>query len=157
MSSPDANTFELTPPRRPGSNDLNGLAKEDEPGELPDPTTMPSAAEWNTIGHLLLAAARVMPVAVLSIVGGAAPTLLFFPNARTDLVNASFTVTRNGVGDVSITWPVDTFPTMVARPVAALNSGPGMIHATPITNGVRVYSYDSAGAASDKDFTVQVF
>lgn len=157
MSSPDANTFELLPPRRPGTDDLNGLAKEDEPGELPDPRTMPSAAEWNTIGHLLLAAARVMPAAIFSVAGGVSPSLLFFPNARTDLVIGTFTVTRNGTGDISITWPTDTFPTAIARPVPGLNAGPGMIHAVPITNGVRVFTYDSAGAAADKDFTVQVF
>lgn len=157
MSSPNASTFDLVPPTRPGTDTFNGIAKEDQVGFVPDPKTQPSAAEWNTIEWLILALGRVMPVVVISITGGATPSVASFSAAPKSLVTGSFTVVRNGAGDVSITWPVDTFPSSVVKPEAMLNAGPGMIHAVSITNGVRVFTYNSGGAATDFDFTVSVY
>jgi len=156
--APNANTFDLTIPRRPGTNDFNGVAKIDDSSEPPDPQTMPNAAEWNTIEWLILAIGRVMPVVVISIAGGATPSVISFPCARASVVVGTFTVTRNGAGDVSITWPTNTFPASVSTPVASLNgSADGRITATNISNGVRVYTFNAAGTATDRDFTVQVY
>lgn len=118
---------------------------------------MPNAAEWNTMEYLILAATRVMPVAVLSIVGGTTPTLNAFPNAGTKLLSTDFTITRVSPGVVQITWPANSFPPSIASPMAGLNSGPGMIHAANIANGVQVNTYDQTGAAADHSFTVAVY
>lgn len=158
MVAPNANTFDLAIPRRPGTNDFNGVAKIDDSNEPPDPQTMPNAAEWNTIEWLVLALGRVMPVLVLSILGSASPSVISFPCARSTVVIGTFTVTRNSAGDVSITWPANTFPASASPPIVSLNgSADGRITADAIANGVRVYSYNAAGAATDRSFTVQVF
>lgn len=157
MTAPNANTFDLATPRRPGTNDFNGIAKVDDSAYSPDPTTMPNAAEWNTLEFLALAACRVMPVAVLSVIGGAVPSLNAFPSASTLVAIGTFTVTRNSIGDVSITWPANTFPPSISPPQATLNSGPGMIWATAIANGINVKTYNAAGALADQSFTASVY
>lgn len=154
MSAPNASPFDLTPPRRPGLDDFNGIAKEDDQEDPPNPREQPNAAEWNTMEWLLLAIGRVMPVAVLSFSGGAVVQLAGAPK---DLVIGDLTVTPNGTGDYSITWAAGTFPASNAAPVAALNAGPGMIYAVAITNGVQVKTYNNSGVAANLAFTLQIF
>lgn len=157
MAAPNANTFDLATPRRPGTNDFNGIAKVDDAAFAPDPTTMPNAAEWNTIELLLLAVTRVVPVVILSVIGGGAPTINNFPSASANVVIGTFTVVRNSAGNISITWPANTFPPSACAPMAHLNAGPGMIHAVATANGVNIFTYNSAGTATDLSFTVAVY
>lgn len=155
MAAPNANTFSLPSPRRPGSDDFNGIAKEDDQEFPPDPQTQPNADEWNTIEYVTLALGRVCPLLVLSLndsfayVGSASP--------NENLTFSAFTIAVNGTGDVSITWPANTLPASSIQPIAALNSGPGMIEAAQISNGVRVKTYDQTGAAASKAFTVSLY
>lgn len=157
MASPNANTFDLSPPRRPGTNDFNGIAKYDDASFPPDPTTMPNAAEWNTLEFLMLAVARVCPVVNLSVTGGVTPSINAFPSVNSNVLIGTFTVVRNSVGNISITWPTNTFPPSACAPMAHLNAGPGMIHAVVTANGVNIFTYNSAGAATDLSFTVAVY
>lgn len=147
------------PPRRPTINDFNGAVKIDDsrPGYQPDPQTMPSAAEWNLICKLLSAMGAVVPNAVVSITGGATPSVAGFSSASTLVTTDTFTVIHNGTGDVSITWPANTFPSLTTAPTANLNAGAsGMIDAVAIANGVQVRTYNASGTATDKSFTVVV-
>lgn len=158
MSSPDANTFDLVPPRRPGTSDFNGIAKVDDLAYPPDPTTQPNAAEWNTVEFLLVALGKVCPLALISVTGGSPPTLFGFVSVSSSVLGSSITFTPNGAGDVSITWPPATFASSVTNPTANLNSGAaGMIDVVAIADGVRVRTYDAAGTAADLSFTVTLY
>lgn len=157
MAAPNANTFDLSPPRRPGTDDFNGITKQDDMVEPPDPQTMPNAAEWNTMELLILALARVMQVVGFSVIGGVSPTINSFPCASNLVTAGTFTINRTGAGVVQITWPANTFPPPVMAPLVSLNSGPGMIHALLISNGIEVHTYDQTGAAADRSFSALVF
>lgn len=157
MTAPNKSTFDLGTPRRPTSNDFNGIAKVDDLFEQPDPTTMPNAAEWNTVEYLILSIGRVMPVAVLTVANTGTPTLSSFLTAPTAPNNGTFTITHTATGNVLIAWPALTFPSSACAPVACLNAGPGMIHCVVEGNGIRVHTYNAAGAAADFGFTVTVY
>jgi hypothetical protein len=145
-------------PRRPILNDFNGAAKIDDANYPPDPQTMPNAAEFNLIARVLVALGAVVPNAVISVTGGNPPTIFGFTSASSLVTSGTFTLTRNGAGDVSITWPANTFPTPAANPVVSPNAGVlADVDAVAITNGVRVRTFNSAGVATDLSFTVQVF
>lgn len=154
MAAPNASTFDLDPPRRPGIDDFNGIAKEDDPEEPPNPREQPNAAEWNTMEWLLMSIGRVMPVSVVSVASNAVTQA---SAAKKDVTTGTFTVTVNGTGDLDITWPANTFPAAVAAPAGFLNSGPGMIHVSGIVNGVNVKTYDGTGVAANRDFTVHIY
>ncbi len=156
MVAPNASTFDLTPPTRPGTQTFNGLAKEDDSEDPPNPQTMPNAAEWNTMGWLLLALGRVMPVAIVSVTGATA-TVSAFGAAPKNVVTGSFSMAHPATGVIEMTWAANTFPPAIAQPTASLNSGPGMIWIEPMTNGVRIHTYDAAGAAADLNFTATIY
>lgn len=154
----NGNTWDLSPPQRPSLADFNGASKSDEAAYLPDPTTMPNAAEWNTMGRLLAAMGQMVPNASVSIASGGSPTVSSVRTAASAVNSGTFTVTRNGAGDVSITWPANTFPATLGPPRAFLNNaGSGMISAVAVTNGMRIRTYNAAGAATDLDFTADAF
>lgn len=156
MVSPNASTYDLVPPTRPGTDTFNGIAKLDDADEAPDPQTMPNAPEWNTIEWLLLGLDRVTPVARFSCTGstGAITGYGGMPKGPTTV---TFAINHAGTGVNEITWPAGTFPTSTMKPDSSLNAGPGTIWAENITNGVRVHTYNSAGAPTDLDFSVSVF
>lgn len=154
MAAPNASPFDLSPARRPNTDDFNGIAKEDDDEDPPNPREQPNAGEWNTIEWILMSLGRVMPVVVISVVANVVTQVTA---AGKDLDTTDFALVVNGTGDVSITWPANSIPSSVAGPVASLNTGPGMIHAALITNGVQVKTYDGAGSPADQSFTVQIF
>lgn len=156
-SAPNASTFDLVPPTRPGTTTFNGLKKvDDENDTVPDPTTMPNAAEWNTLGWLHLSVGRVMPVLVISIVGSTG-AVAYYGSANKNVTISSFTPNHMSAGVVQITWPPGTFPSSTMLPQGALNSGPGMIWVELIANGFRVHTYNASGAAADLNSTVTVY
>lgn len=160
MAAPNQNTWDLVPPRRPGTNDFNGIAKTDDPAYTPDVTTQPNAAEWNTVEFLINAFAKVMPSLIISITGGVTPGIAFFTTPASAPVLGTFTVTRNSIGNVSITWPANTFPPSVAAPSVALNAGAlgNAVDIVAITNGIQVRtSVSSTGAGADLSFTATVY
>lgn len=154
MSAPNTSPFDLTPPIRPTKDHFNGVAKEDDVEDPPDPRSQPNAAEWNTIEWLLLSIGRVMPVLVFSCSGGGFTKM---GSAKTSLTISDLTYTVNGTGDVSITWPSGSFPSSLVEPMAVLNEGPGQIAVASIVNGVQVKTYDASGTPADRKFTVSVY
>ena len=166
MSSPNSNTFDLVPPRRPGLNDFEGAALTDDVEQPPNPGTDPTSAVWNTICRTLTALGMTAPVLCLGITGHVTQP---FINAMACVVSAvtqtpvvggvfgTFTITRNSIGNVSITWPAGTFPAAAFPPTAFLNApAAGMVTAFAIANGVTVITMTSAGALADLPFTVDV-
>lgn len=151
-------TFDESQPRRPALDDLGGGAKVND-DIAPDPVRDATAEDFNQISKLLAALARVMPVAQLSVRISAGTHFLervsCAPSAPT---TATFTLTDNGVGDISLTWPANTFPPTVAYPRAFVTgSTPALIAAEALANGVRVRTQDAAGAPVDVPFEVELF
>lgn len=170
MGSPNASTWDASPSHRPTTADFNGAAKIDDAVYPPDPTTMPSAAEWNTICKTLASIGQVIPNVSIDFTGtGGGGT---FNAARSPLSGVAvlsgttisvptgvITITRNGAGDYSFTWPANTFPTPLGTP-RAIPCGNGAANwtadAVAITNGVRVKTA-LAGTLTDGSATVDVF
>jgi hypothetical protein len=162
MAIPTENTLALTPPRRPTQDDFGGVAKEDDSLFPPNPITMPTAADYNERCRMLAAAWRLLPVACLPITFIAGAPTKGTPQAgNPNIVTGTFTVTDNGAGDTTITWPADTFPAATRPPQAEVDDPAhgSWLHPTcePVTNGVRVKTRNSAGALADVGFTLVIY
>jgi len=160
MSVSSTSTFEQTIPHRPGESDLlNGTKTNATPVVPPH---MPAAEEFTQFARQLEQLAKMSPIIRISIAfSGSTPSINSVVCVRNDILSANFTVTDNGVGDTSITWPASTFPASNTQPMATLNGGAVGAHAAPdvvaISNGVRVRTFDVDTSAADVPFTVEVF
>lgn len=147
-----------TTPYRPGSADFNGAALLDDPTYPPDPSTMPTANLFNTTDLLIVSLGKMVPVAFISVVAGASPTVAFWSTAANNIVGNPFTVTRTAAGNYSITTPANTLPAPVSQPQGELNVVLGAhnygVSAVNITNGVQVTTTQD-GALADLNFTVR--
>jgi hypothetical protein len=122
--SPNANTWDLSPPRRPGLADFNGAAKADDANFTPDPTTMPSAAEYNTMQLLLVALSQMIPSAEVSILASASPSIIavLSPVSAVNGNPGAFVMTRSAAGNYTIEPTVaNMLPAQVGAPRAYLN------------------------------------
>ena len=139
-------------PRRPSLEDMGGATLEDDTGRPPDRRRMPYAAQLNQVQKQAAAVGAVVESLALSVeFSGSTPAVVAFTCPRTGLEIADFTVTPNGTGDTTITWPADTFPPELARPEVSINQDIGeMVAPTvePVTNGVRVRTYRASGAVN---------
>lgn len=153
-------TFDESPPRRPSIDDLGGGAKVNDEVLPPDPVRNATAEDFNQITKQVEASQRTLQAAVLTvrIGGGGAHSVQQQGCQPSGKSTGTFTLTDNGVGDISITWPANTFPAALADPVASVTGAtPAMIAAEKITNGVRVRTKDAANAPVDVPFVVTVF
>jgi hypothetical protein len=121
---------------------------------------MPSAAMENSNEFLMVAVHMVVPVARFTVTyNGSAYVLTSFQCASTLVSTGTFTVTRNSVGNISITWPANTLPASAGQPTASFTLAALLNNATAgaqnITNGVQVF-LTSGGAGVDKSFVVEV-
>lgn len=158
MTSPNKSPWDDTTAHRPSTADYEGCALLDHPTRPPVPSQHPTSAQLNTIGFTHVSIGKIVPNAIVSINGGASPTIAYQSQAPSAVT--VYTVTRNGPGDISITWPANTYPPPVQQPVAALNVQLGAfnyaIGAINIANGVRVVTTQTA-ALTDLSFTVQIY
>lgn len=165
MSAPNFNTWnggigadgpEL--PRRPSVDDLGGDQKQDNNEAPPDDQEHFTAGGWNQKVKQISASARVTASCLLDVqFDGSAPFLAAFSCPRDNLTSATFTLTDNGTGDTSITWPADTFPPHVISPSGFTPFGSAVVdgRVEKITNGIRVRTR-SAGSAADVPFTIHI-
>jgi len=168
MPSPGCSTFDGNPNLptpttagyRPGAADFNGAALQDLGSNPPNPTTMPTAALLNTYSLQLESVSRMIPWGSISINAGSSPTVAFYRVAANNIATNPFTVTRNSVGNYSITYASGVFPGPVAQPTATINAVLGAhtygIGAINISLGVQVTTVVDA-AAADVNFTVDFF
>jgi hypothetical protein len=167
MTAPNGSTFDGNPNAspattvgyRPGQGDFNGAALTDDPSFPPDPATMPTAELFNTYAYLLISICKAIGVAGAAITAGVSPVVSSFWTAALLIASNPFTVTRNGVGDYSITWAANLFP-IAGQPRARINALIGAtnasIGAVNITNGVRIQT-TQGGALTDLNFSFEVF
>lgn len=161
MTVSDTLTYDETPPRRPGIDDILVTTKE-QPAGLPPPNPRygPTAEEANQSGKQIVALAKVTPTVVMSLMYDSASAeyeVLQFSAAGSDVAIDTFTPTRNAKGDISVTWPAETFPSPAAKPeVSANGTTPCLSCVDSISNGVRVL-LETTGGPIDAPFTVSVY
>jgi hypothetical protein len=146
--------------RRPSVDDVGGATIEDE-SPFPDKGSMIYADLLNQLQRQSAAQGAVADAARISIhFASGTPVVAGATGPGTEVVTSLFTVTDNGTGDTTITWPAGALP--IASPglqaSATINAvGAFCLSAVYVTNGVRVRTYAStSGAAADADFTVNV-
>jgi hypothetical protein len=146
-----------TDPHRPSTDDLGGDDKLDDAEYPPDPVEHPTAAGWNQIVKQVAALARGAEAAKIEVrfVAGV-PAIARASGPSSAIIPALFTVIDNGVGDTTITWPANTFPTHQCSPtgltlLSSLLDLSGSVE--EIVNGFRVRTRD-AGAFADVGFTI---
>lgn len=165
MTAPGTSTFDdPTGAHRPGVDDFNGAAFEDDADDAPNPSTQATADLVNTLCLTQVGLGKVVPVARISVrYASGNPVLDSFTAAPSAPTSGTFTIGRTSggasSGDVTITWPAGTFPPAAGQPTACLNvvGAPAAwaISCANVTNGVRVITA-LAGAGSDLPFTVSV-
>lgn len=163
VASPEL-TWDIAPEdggaRRPSLQDVGG-ATVMEVAPYPDKASMIYADQINELQRQVAAQGKVADAARISVhYASGTPNITGATGPGTAVVPGLFTVTDNGTGDTSITWPDGTLPipTPGLQPSATINSvGAFSLSAAYVTNGVRVRTYTSStGSAVDADFTVEV-
>lgn len=159
MAVPTSPTFDLTPPRRPGIGDVGGGQKTDDLtyGAI-DPITMPSAEEDNQKQFLLVAYGKVVANAKVTVhFSGGTPSVAQASGCGSAVVPGLFTVTDNGTGDTSVTWPAGSFPAAIADHEAHVTGATvGQIACETISNGARIRTTGTTGTAADLAFVVEI-
>lgn len=164
MSATGTLPWDLTPaedgPRRGSVEDYGGATLEDE-DPAPDKATMLYADLCNGLQRGVAAHDRaVFAVGIGVHFTGSTPAITQVTGpGEAASIGTSFTVTDNGTGDTTITWPAGTFPPSVLPPMVARNGGVvgGGIDVVAVTNGVRVRTWNGSNAGTDYDFTVTVW
>ena len=159
MAAATSLTFDITPPRRPSLDDIGGAVATDHATRAPTKATMPYADAWNQMQRQDERMAAMTEVVVLSITFAAGvPSVSQFTAMRTTTVIGDFTVTDNGTGDTTITWPANTVTTSTGGPMPGLNDATvgGGITASLVALGVRVLTWTGAATPADRNFTVTV-
>lgn len=157
MSIPTISTWEIVgTPRRPSLADLGGGAFVDDATYPPDPGTMPSAAMENQNEFQVAAVAKVMPACVICVkITAGTPSINKFSAPSGLVITGTFTVTDNGTGDTSVTWPANTFPALTFDSFGGINGATiGQMSVQDIANGIRVRTANAAGVATDLNWTV---
>ncbi len=152
---------ELGGPRRGSVEDYGGAQLEDEDPAPPRDGSMLYADMGNSLQLAAAAADKVHFALGISVTLDLSnnPALSKATGPAEAAVLGTVTLTANGAGDVSLTWPANTFPPSILGPIATLNDGTGGggISAVPITNGVRVYTKNASDVAAYRAFTVLVW
>lgn len=159
MAAASSLTWDITPPRRPSLDDIGGATLADDAAYPPHKATMPYADQLNQCQTQIERLAAITEVVTLSVTFAAGvPSVSQFTAMRTTTVIGDFTVTDNGPGDTTITWPASTFPTSTGGPMVTINEDVDALapRALLVALGVRVVTKNAAAAATDIAFTVTV-
>lgn len=105
-------TFDESPtPRRPTIDDLGGGAKQNATA-APDPVRQATAEDFNQTTRQIAAIGRVIPLATVFVtISGGTPSVSGVLAPGSAVLAGSFTLTDNGAGDTTISWPASLLPT----------------------------------------------
>lgn len=168
MGIPVSSPYDLTQPRRPGLNDVLIALKQNAPGKQnPPPTTAPDASEFNMLAWLAVAANQMVAVARLVVtVAAGVYSIVECKAPGSNVLTGSFTLTKNGTGDVTISWSSTLLPGLSLQPgeVQVNDTVPRIwtVYSTtsnvPAVNSpaVRIVITDRLGAAVDAPFSVRL-
>lgn len=119
MPASNTRTFDQTPPRRPTIDDVGGGLKSNRT-PAPDPVRDATAEDYNQLGQQGVAAGTMIPLArVFVTISGGVPTVTSVMAPGSAVSTSSFTVTDNGAGDTTISWPVALLPSRAAGPIVS--------------------------------------
>lgn len=147
-------------PQRPSLEAMGEASLVDDADFAPVAPTMPTSAMLNQWQRQLAAQGKVVPALIVSVrFSGGTPSVYKFSTPGSNMELADLTITDNGDGDTTIAWPTNTLPASVAEPMAAINgTSSGMISVETVSAlSVRVRTWNAAGSAADRAFTVHVF
>lgn len=151
--------FDENPSRRPTVEDLGGGAKVDGP-VAPDPVTMLTATDMNAWGVVGAAVAGMMPLLLLRLTqSGGSYSLVGFRSVSSTMVAGNVTVTKNGTGDVTVSWTSTTLPGTLCA-MASLQEGAGDYGyelTMPTASSVRIKVKDNSGTAQECGHTIAVY
>lgn len=158
MTTPSTCVFDLTPPRRPGIDDVGGGAKQDDIFFPPDPVEMPTGADDNQHQNLHVRACGIVPAATVTVhFSGSTPSVFLVQALSLAVVSGTFTVTDLGVGITKLSWAANKFPARIADHRAWATGGAiASATAETGTNFVTVRTGNAAGAAADIPFVVDI-
>ncbi len=160
MAAADTLTFDISPPRRPALDDVGGAALIDNALRPPRGSTMPTAAQLNQWALQIQRFGGIVPVALLSVrFTAGVPSLDSFACLPTAPITATFTVTDTATGNTTITWPANTFPSALVKPMVTITEDIAALApiALLVTNGVQVKTRNAASALTDMAFTVALY
>lgn len=160
MTTPTLPTFDLTPPRRPGLDDVGGGAKVDDSEFPPDPIEMPTADDDNQHQNLLVRYGGVVPIAILSVhyTTGTPAINKVVSCVAAAIVPGFFTLTDTGTGNCLVAWAANSLPTpVIDHDAKAVGATPGFATAETLTNSARVRVSNAAGALADINFNLYLY
>lgn len=167
MSGPNWNTWEggvgdegAALPRRPSIDDLGGDQKQDNNEYPPDDVEHFTSRGWNQLVKQVRALSKVTPACKLEVrFNAGVPYVARFSSPSSIVKQDTFTVTDNGTGDTTITWPPNTFPEHVCSPtgLTPLSSATAVVdgHVEEVANGIRV-RMRSGGSPADVPWTIEI-
>jgi hypothetical protein len=144
-------------PRRPTLDDTDPTFENRMPLPL---AGQPYAEQANLVARLVAAYGRMLPVASIEVHFLAGVPFVDSLVCCSEVLTASdLTVTDNGTGDVTVTWPANSFPAQSQSPeVVMVEDGEWLQPtATAVTNGVNVFTRDLGGILTDGRFKVRIY
>lgn len=159
MASSDVLTYDQSPPHRPALDELGGGAKVNGT-PAPDPVRHLTAQDANQGAKQIEALGRVAPIALLQVEQTAGTYNKIAVTAQpTGVSLASFTVTKNGTGDVTVSWASGLLPSPVAKPRAHVAGATPLLIATQqvSTTSARVRMLAHDGTPTDSHFDLEIF
>jgi hypothetical protein len=147
-------------PRRPSTDDLGGDAKQDNNDYPPDDVEHFTAAGWNQLVKVAQALSKTAAACKLEVrFTGSTPYIARAPALSANVTIATFTVLDNGIGDTTITWPANTFPSSACSPTGltllVTTSADRAADVEEVANGIRVRT-KAGGAAADIAWTIDL-
>lgn len=145
--------------QRPAFGDLSNGVKVNKNGDNKISPTAPCAEEDNQKTAVLAAHARVIASALLHIeYNTGTPSISTLECVRLAAETTDFTITDNGVGDITIEWPADFLPTSIIPPYAVIVwEVPGGISTEFVTErSVRVRTVNMSNVAADLPFVLVI-
>lgn len=146
-------------PRRPGSDDVGGYAKEDDQAYPPDPVSMLTALDWLQIAKLAVGMAQVVPAVALSIrFNAGTPIVDSVAAVGFNVASTDFTLVDNGNGDTMIQIAAGKLPPATLKPRAlTLNDDVEIDRARAFLSGGDVRVVTKLGATgTDCAFTLEL-
>jgi hypothetical protein len=159
MASSDILTYDQTPPHRPALDELGGGAKVNGT-PAPDPVRHATAQDFNQISQQLAALGRVAPIAILQVEQTAGIySKIAVTGQPSGATVGGFTVTKNGAGDITVSWPSGLLPSPVAKPRASVTGATALLVATEqvSTTSARIRMLSHDGVGTDSHFDLEIF
>lgn len=165
MAVPEDLTWDLAAgdggPQRPTLAYMGEASLVDDSDYPPVAPTMPTSLMLNQWQRQLAAQGKVVGALGISVrFSGGTPSVYKFTTPGDSMVLGDITVTDNGDGDTTLSWPANMLPVSVLEPSVTYNgstTGTAPTAAMATATSVRVYTFNASGVAADRDFTVWVY